>query len=98
MTSTVDVGAGGAKPPIVVEHEPGNQRFIVRLPGGDAELTYTRPDRQTIDLKHTEVPESGRGHGVAEALAHAAMGYARKEGLQVIPTCPFVRRWLGRHP
>lgn len=81
-----------------VEHRASERRFVVRLEDGEAELTYARPDARTIDLQHTEVPPGGRGHGVADALAHAAFAYARGQGLRVIATCPFVRAWLGRHP
>jgi predicted GNAT family acetyltransferase len=83
---------------MTVEHEETAQRFVVHLDGADAELTYTRPDAPTIDLQHTEVPEAGRGRGVADALAGAAFAYARSQGLKVMPTCPFVRRWLEHHP
>ena len=83
---------------MTVEHEEKAQRFVVRLDGADAELTYARPDARTIDLQHTEVPEAGRGRGIADALARAAFDYARNQNLQVIATCPFVRRWLAHHP
>jgi len=90
----------GIASPLIVEHHPSEHRFVVPLPegGGEAELIYARPDRRTLDLQHTEVPEPGRGHGIAETLARAAIAYARAEGLEVIPTCPFVRRWLHKHP
>lgn len=87
--------------PVTVEHHPDEHRFVVRVGAGDAEdaeLTYARPDGRTIDLQHTAVPAAGRGRGVADALARAAFGYARAEGLRVVPTCPFVRAWLTRHP
>jgi uncharacterized protein len=83
---------------MTVEHVPKESRFVVRIGADTAELTYTLPDVHTIDLQHTSVPESARGHGVADALAEAAFAYARAQGLQVIPTCPFVRRWLIKHP
>jgi len=83
---------------MTVEHQPAADRFVVHLDGGDAELTYARPDGRTIDLQHTEVPEVGRGRGVADAMAQAAFDYARAQGLKVIATCPFVRRWLAHHP
>lgn len=83
---------------MTVEHRPDEHRFVVRLADGEGELVYTRPDPKTINLRHTGVPESGRGHGVADALATAAFAYARAQGLRVIPTCPFVRTWLSRHP
>ena len=81
-----------------IEHDASNSRFIVRFDGDDAELAYAMAGGRIIDLVHTYVPESARGHGVAEALAKAAMDYARERGFKVVPTCPFVRRWLAHHP
>lgn len=81
-----------------VEHDTNNSRFIVRLDDDEAELTYSMAGPRLIELVHTFVPESARGHHVAEALAQAAMDYARERGLKVVPTCPFVRRWLAHHP
>jgi predicted GNAT family acetyltransferase len=51
-----------------------------------------------LELIHTEVPEPLSGRGIASRLAHAALVYARENGLRVIPTCPFVRSYLERHP
>ncbi|HEX6049759.1 MAG TPA: GNAT family N-acetyltransferase [Gemmatimonadaceae bacterium] len=81
-----------------VEHEESRNRFFVRVGDEEAELAYTRPGRGLLDLQHTYVPESARGQGIAEALATAAFEYARQRGDQVIPTCPFVRKWLESHP
>ncbi len=83
---------------MTVEHDTLGQRFFIRLDGGYAELAYERPDQKTIDLRHTEVPESERGHGTAAALARAAFDYARAQKLRVMPTCRFVKAWLERHP
>jgi uncharacterized protein len=81
-----------------VEHRESESRFVVRFSDGDAELEYARVGPRLIDLRHTYVPKSARGHGVAEALAQAAFEYAREQGLRAVPTCPFVRRWLAGHP
>lgn len=83
-----------------VEHDERGSRFFVRVDGVDdeAELAYTLVDQNLIDLQHTFVPKSARGHGLAEALAFAAFDYAREHGLRVVPSCPFVRRWLASHP
>ena len=48
--------------------------------------------------EHTEIPPSGRGKGVADALVRAALRYARERGARVMATCPYVRVWLRRHP
>ena len=81
-----------------VEHDESGNRFFVCVGDEDAELAYALPGRGLLDLQHTYVPESGRGQGIAEALAIAAFEYARQHGLRVIPSCPFVRKWLETHP
>ena len=81
-----------------VEHDEREGRFFVRFGDEDAELTYSRVGPRLIDIQHTYVPESARGHRVAEALAEAALAYAREHGDRVVPSCPFVRSWLRHHP
>ena len=53
---------------------------------------------EILDLQHTEIPASGHGQGVGDALVRAALAYAREHGLRVIATCPYVQAWLKRHP
>jgi uncharacterized protein len=81
-----------------VEHLERENRFVVRTDDEDAELTYQQVGPRLIDVQHTYVPKSARGHGVAEALADAAFQFARERGYRVVPSCPFVRRWLATHP
>lgn len=50
-----------------------------------------------ITLRHTEVPVALEGRGIGGALARHALDDAKARGLTVIPTCPFVIRYLGRH-
>ena len=52
---------------MTVEHDEKGGRFFVRLEGDEADLTYTRIGPKLIDLQHTYVPESARGHGVASS-------------------------------
>ncbi len=81
-----------------VENDSARQRFLVQLPEGTGELQYRRIPPRTLDLIHTEVAPTLRGHGVGDALAEAAVAFARAEKLSIVATCPFVRRWLGKHP
>jgi uncharacterized protein len=83
---------------MTIEHDEKERRFFVGFDDGDAELVYTEPGPGLMDIQHTFVPESARGHHVADALAEAAFQFAREHRLQVVPTCPFVRRWLAGHP
>ena len=83
---------------MTVEHDPDKSRFFVRLPDGEAELFYQPFSDDVLDLQHTEIPASGRGQGVGDALVRAALTYARERGMRVIATCPYVQLWLRRHP
>ena len=46
----------------------------------------------------TEVPDPMEHHGYGSALAEAALGFAKSEGLKIIPSCPFVAAYLEKHP
>jgi predicted GNAT family acetyltransferase len=67
---------------------------------GDRLAGYTnyrrRPDLIAID--HTDVDERFEGEGIGSSLAVRALDDARKEGLAVLPFCPFVNEYIQRHP
>jgi len=81
-----------------VENDSAQSRFVVRLPEGEGELVYRQLGSRTLELVHTEVAPALRGRGVGEALAQAAIDHARAEGLSIVATCPYVQRWLAKHP
>ena len=83
---------------MTVEHDEAGGRFFVRVGDDEAELVYALVGPKLIDLQHTFVPESARGHGLADELSKAAVTYTRERGYRIVPTCPFVRRWLQAHP
>lgn len=80
-----------------VRHDRASSRFEAELEGEPAVLTYRRTDDR-IDLLHTGVPEPFRGRGIGKRLVRAALEHARAERLEVVPSCPFVRAYLERHP
>ena len=51
-----------------------------------------------IALLHTEVQEGFEGQGIGSQLVARTLEDIRARGLKVIPKCPFVVRWLERHP
>ena len=83
---------------MTVQHDIEGSRFVVSLPDGEAQLVYAPFGDDLLDLQHTEVPPSGHGEGVGDALVRAALAYARERDLNVIATCPYVQAWLRRHP
>lgn len=82
---------------VEVEDRPDEDRFVVTVDGYEAELVYQlRGDR--FALVHTGVPNELEGRGIGSALVRAAVERAAAEDLTIVPSCPFVVRWLERHP
>ena len=86
---------GGMQPE--VRHSPERQAFVAVLGGATALCAYRR-DGDTLVLQHTEVPRALQGRGLAAVLVHAALAWARAEGLVVRPTCSYVAAYMRRHP
>lgn len=83
--------------PVEVHHNPDAKRFEVRLGNEVAMIEYMRAGSNII-YTHTEVPPAFEGRGIANALAHTAMEYAKTEGLKVQALCPFVAAYVRKHP
>ncbi len=84
-----------AQPGVV--HDEGGDRFTVSDGGETAELVYRKTGNQIVFM-HTGVPAALEGRGIGSALAKAGLNYARAEGLEVVPLCPFVRGYIERKP
>ncbi|HKT06132.1 MAG TPA: GNAT family N-acetyltransferase [Rugosimonospora sp.] len=54
------------------------------------------PDR--ITFIHTEIDPEFNGRGLGGRLVAQALDMARERGLAVVPRCPFVKRFIERHP
>ncbi len=81
-----------------VQRNESRHRFEVETDDGMAVLEYAEPRPGVLDLQHTGVPRGARGEGVGDALVKSALEYARDHGERIIPSCPFVASWIGRHP
>lgn len=55
------------------------------------EITYAWAGNDKIILDHTGVDEAFKGQSVGLQLVHAAVEYARKNELKIIPLCPFAK-------
>ncbi len=83
---------------MTVEHDVEARRFTAEGAAGTAVLAYAPAGPGLLELYSTYVPSGDRGRGIAGQLVEAALGYARSEGLRVIPSCWYVAGWIGRHP
>lgn len=81
--------------PDVVDDEAAT-RFEITANGLVAELVYRRNGRRLV-LIHTGVPAELEGRGLGGTLVRAAIDRAARDGLTIVPLCPFARGWLERH-
>jgi predicted GNAT family acetyltransferase len=81
-----------------VTDNPEQARFEIREDGQLAGFVQYRRNGNEITFTHTETVRGFRGRGVAARLVNGALDQAAKEGLRVIPRCPFVRDWIDGHP
>ncbi len=79
----------------VIDNE-SEHRFVVTRDGRTAELTYRLNGRRFV-LIHTGVPEELEGQGIGGELVRAAVARAARDGLTVVPVCPYARQWLQKH-
>jgi predicted GNAT family acetyltransferase len=52
-------------------------------------MTYTWAGPEKLIIDHTEVNPDFRGRDVGKKMVHAAVDYARKNNLKIMPLCPF---------
>jgi hypothetical protein len=77
---------------------PEASRYELRLGGRLVGIAAYRRRDGAVVFTHTEVAESGEGHGLGSRLAAAALDDARRQGLEVVPLCPFIAGYIERHP
>ncbi len=71
-----------------------NQKFYAKVDGKEARLKYKMKDDNVIDFKSTFVPDEARGKQIAAQIVEAGLDYARENDLTIIPTCPFVEKFI----
>lgn len=84
--------------PIEREERPSNGRYVVRLGGDEAEMTYSHAGESMTMIDHTAVPEAMPGLSVGQALVQRAVEDARAEGRSIVPLGPFAKAQFAGHP
>lgn len=93
----------GTNPPseLDVVHDAEGHRFLLRRDGEHVGLIDYRlraadgPDGAVYDLHHTEIEPAVRGSGLGGVLVRGALDELRQAGGKVIPTCWYVRDFIG---
>ena len=86
---------GGVTRPIEIDEARG--RFELHAGDDVAFMTFRRRG-SLLTLIHTEVPPPFRGQHVGESIVRAALDVTRARGMTIEPICPFVNKFLQRHP
>lgn len=83
----------------VVTRNDDQHRWEARIDGALAGFAEYRQTDTLVIFTHTEVDPSFEGRGVGTALARHALDEVFDEGTrEVMPVCPFIKKWIGRHP
>jgi uncharacterized protein len=83
---------------LVVRDNPAELRYEALRDGQLVGLIRYRTEPGVVVLVHTEVGEEFEGTGVGSRLVRGALDDIRSRGLGIVPVCPFVRSFIGRHP
>jgi len=81
-----------------VVDNPRADRFELLV--GDQVAGFAEYERgtQLLALTHTVIEPRFEGRGLGSVLAREALEQARSAGSSVLPYCPFIRRYIQRHP
>ena len=75
-----------------------DQRFELRKAGERVGLIDFRPRGDALALTHTEISRDHAGQGLAAVLVKAVLEQLDTAGQSLLPYCPYVRGYLGKHP
>jgi uncharacterized protein len=81
-----------------VMHNQERQRYEIWVDGELAGFTEYHPFRGALAFIHTQIDGKFAGQGLGSTLVHSALDEARSRSEQVLPFCPFVRGYIGKHP
>jgi predicted GNAT family acetyltransferase len=83
---------------VVVSDQPSDGRYEATIDQTYAGGAWYVIKGDVITFTHTVVEPDFEGRGVGGALARYALDDARARALKVVPRCPFIKRWIRRHP
>ncbi|WP_432495577.1 GNAT family N-acetyltransferase [Kineococcus gypseus] len=101
MSATPPSSTAGTAPPtdgLTVVDNAELSRYEGRVDGRLAAVAvYSRAPRFVV-FSHTEVLPGFEGRGAASAVVRGALDDVRARGTTAVALCPFVARWIARHP
>ena len=84
---------------VEVTRNDEKSRYEARADGALAGFSEYQLTDELVVFTHTEVDPAFEGQGIGSALARAALDDVRASGERsVLPLCPFISGWIGKHP
>lgn len=83
---------------IEVVENAEKSRFDILVDGALAGFADLERDGDVVTIPHTEVDPAFGGQGIGGKLVAGTLEALRREGVRVVPQCPFVAGWIGKHP
>jgi uncharacterized protein len=82
---------------VQVRENADESRYEIYADGELAGFTEYARHGDQIDFLHTEIDKKFGGRGLATHLIRELLDDARRRGSQVMPYCPFVRKFIIEH-
>lgn len=82
----------------VVRRVDAERLYEIAIDGSRAGLTAYRDRGDQRIFYHTEVDKAFARKGLASTLVERALVDARAAGKRIVPVCPYVARFVKRHP
>ena len=73
-------------------------RFEWAIDGHVAFIEFILNKENIMFLTHTEVPPALEGKGVGSSIVLQALEYIKAKNYTLAPLCPFVAKYLRKHP
>ncbi len=84
---------------IQVRNAADAHRYEAVVDGTVAGFAAYQLTDELVVFTHTEVDDAYEGQGIGSALVKGALDDVRAAGdRKVLPLCPFVKAYIGRHP
>ncbi len=69
-------------------------RFELVIDDYLAKIDFKKGSKGQYYMVHTEVPEALANQGVGHKLVRESLEWIEKNGIKIVPLCPFVRSYL----
>ncbi len=83
---------------VEVVDQPERRVYEISVDGRPAGLVRYRRSGGQIIFIHTEIDDAYAGRGLGARLAAHVLDEARRDGLRVVPICPFIAGYIRSHP